>query len=1141
MLRTALLLALVALPAQAASYFVRTNGSDGANGLSIANAWRTIGKSITVVVGGDDVDVGPGDFNEQNQFTGTRVWWHSQSNATTRQFRLDGASNTLSGIRFTKACDANWLSWNAFIYLDSAAHYTTVTNCFIGDQPWVSDTNFSFNPIGAGTNTISSPNIDFVAKGFAIGGIFWINGVSYSNGTRGAQYRFANQQRAVRPTNVTQTALTFSNAVLTAETNPSTWALISGGATFDYRGISFTPSGGSGPSNCFIAGNTFSNMVGQAIFLNGHDTVISNNTFVDIQGNSYIVHGGYNHVIISNYFPRMRLPALYSQTETVDHTGGTFYDYYVRIIIGSSLQTWNTNILIQGNWFEDIDNAGLGIQHVVVGDETDHHTYRVIGNVFVGVAGPTDGGQNNMMIESNTFYRCSFQSGYSSSPVTIGGELGIYTNNTLRFTGNLMVGCGDHSSHTNEGYPSFTATTGIISSNNYVCGGEVSRWNAMPSWPATNGVNGGDPMFVDEFNPRGPDGIPFTADDGLRLHPRSPARGMGALPAATATPSKPIAFFRPTNVASNYLDYTGTNFNPSWHTQLFAFNRVNWDRLYNYGDAMFNLPKTTDFNASNSISGSWSTNTAAGIRDYVWDFGDGSRPVWVRLVPDVTHTFLIPGQVTVTLWTTNTSGGTASHSRNYRVLPGTNFANDVFYVSTTGSDSTNGSLSFPWRTISNAVHNASPGDYIAVLPGHYGEFINMGDMSPSNGTSLAQITVVGYNAYFWCLSQRRNYWTWEGFSHTNTSTPVTGDFRAPYNLYGTPITNVVIRNGFFQNGATNISFLYSKQDAGIYNVGVYASNNFITRTIGPVFLVTGSNVVIDGNIAIEIAGEGDFISGNGVNYKVTRNYVRDIGWTNNNHSDFIQGAFGAGFNKDWLIERNWVELTRTNIEAQITSMGDSNYLHDAVYSNVVYRLNVAVNFALGLNPIGLDGPKIYNNGFYFCAHQTSHNIVHGGQGGGLRGIDVRNNVFYGCGQSGTDTGKGWYSNGTEAEGTNSTFAHANYNYVAGSNNVAKQVAPPHAANRWASTLAGVPQEVNGINGGDPGFVDAANNDWRPQANSILVGAGDTISDVTTDFLGFPMGTNRIIGPFLPEGSAATEIPPVSVSRGHGKRRGGPLP
>jgi parallel beta-helix repeat protein len=52
--------------ARAARYFVRTSGSDAANGQTPAAAWRTIGRATELLLPGDEAVVGPGVYPEQN-------------------------------------------------------------------------------------------------------------------------------------------------------------------------------------------------------------------------------------------------------------------------------------------------------------------------------------------------------------------------------------------------------------------------------------------------------------------------------------------------------------------------------------------------------------------------------------------------------------------------------------------------------------------------------------------------------------------------------------------------------------------------------------------------------------------------------------------------------------------------------------------------------------------------------------------------------------------------------------------------------------------------------------------------------------------------------------------------------------------
>lgn len=1105
-------------PLWAVDYFVRTNGLDLNDGSS-ALPWRTLTKAATTITHGDRVFIGFGDFDEYVQVTTRDSTWLAETNltVTTRAFRFDAATNWLQGIKLSKACDAGWRTWGAFCYLNSGAHFTTVTNCLIVDQPWLAATNWSFNPSGANTNKIVGTGVDFVAAGFATGGVFWVNGVSYSNTTRGAQFRFSNQQRAVRPTNVTSTSLTFSNDVLVAETNPSVWAVISAGSTFDFKGIVFTASGGGGPSNCIITSCLFSNMVGQPIALNGHDNMVTNCEFTAIEGNSFITHGGYNLVVANNYFHHCKLPAYYSILETVDHTGGTFYDYYVRTIIGSSLQTINTNFLFIGNWMEDIENASLGIQHVVVGDETDFHAYSVIGNVFVGIGGELDGGQNNMRIQSNTFYRCSYQQGHSA-PVTIGGEAGIYTNNTLYFTHNLMVANGDHAAHTDEGFPSIVVTTNIVSSNNFVCGPEVSRWNAMPAYGATNGINGGDPMFANEFNPRGPDGRPFTADDGLRLHPRSPALGIGALPIATNL----NAFFRPTNVASNFLDATGTNFNLDWHTNLYAFQRTSWDREYEYGDALLNLPMTVAFTATNSISATWSTNGWIGCKDFVWSFGDGSRSVWTRW-PDVSHTFLRTGAVTISLTVTNSAGSTATHTRNYRIMPiNTNtFTNEVFYVSTNGNDANSGlTESLAKRTVTNGMARLGPGDYLAVLSGT-NEWCDVDTNSTSgpitNGTAILPITVVSYGASIGGARQEVSWWTWEGFEIAGTAVVPIGE-NSYFKIKDGATHGITLRNMYWNAAflTTNVNAIRQQASGGVGGTNHTIVNCHIDKVRGQAGIVHfagATNVLYDGSIDTYASGEADAFKLYGGESTWSRHTSFSFGFTNNNHSDWM--SFGIDSTQPTgtiLVDRCWAE-SHFGTETAVANNGNGDVWLQC--TNLTVRNCVFINFMNGCNPFGFNGGKVYNCLFYRSPWTNGSTVVMGVDKSAINN-DFRNNIFFENYNHGTDTNRGWYSNGYIAvpagPDTNIIGLIANYNYVCGTNFFPKDAAPPDDWANWAVTGT----EAQGINGGDTKFINASTYDFRLNTNSPLRNTGVTIAGFTTDFYGRTRDATWDIGPFEQE-------------------------
>src|SRR5437762_2979596 len=73
----------------------------------------------------------------------------------------------------------------------------------------------------------------------------------------------------------------------------------------------------------------------------------------------------------------------------------------------------------------------------------------------------------------------------------------------------------------------------------------------------------------------------------------------------------------------------------------------------------------------------------------------------------------------------------------------TNLAAATYYVSTTGSDSNNGSLSTPWRTISHAASSVVAGDTVIVENGTYVEAPYLSH----NGTSASRITFKSQNKW----------------------------------------------------------------------------------------------------------------------------------------------------------------------------------------------------------------------------------------------------------------------------------------------------------------------------------------------------------------------------------------------------------
>jgi len=1093
MIFAGLLCYLMTCACYAATRFVAINGKNEGEALSWDTAWRTIAYAAANADNGDTIVIGPGEFNEYVHINSrTNLTFFSSNNAVTCAFRVTTPSNTFSGLRLLSAQNEN-VTWNAFFRIEPSAHWTTISNCVIGDSPQAKATNFVFD---ADLDIIYSPDVDFVRAGFRTNAqIFWA-GCSLSN------LWFANMCKAGIIVGVETNKLYIQDGCISLkETNRSAWSYIFPGANYNgVSGVHFAVSAYAGATNCTIIRNLFTNLVGVAIDLNGYNHRIHGNEIVRQIGNSGLQIKGANHVIMSNYIHDCIVPIYYSAYELnklVYHPpGGGFYDFVAGFIhdTGSWSTYGNSNIVIAWNWFENIEQP-LGQQRVT-NPAGGFRGLNVLSNVFIGFVGPWSGGWNDLNISYNTFYRCAYNEGFKHV-LYLGGN-GI-TNVTVTY--NAFLDCGDHSSLGSEGGFSLVNCYGNINTNgNVILGPEVA---------------GNRLRLRDENRPRGADGRPFTADDGLAPLPGSPVCGVGALGVAIVTPGQPIAHF---TVRDNlgWAEPTGSNYNPAWQAMSAPLRRGVM-RPYTNGAPVAKIPQTVTFVATNSISGTWSTNDWKGIQHFLWDFGDGSRPVWTPW-PDVSHTFLTTGQFTMTLWVTNTAGNVAAVSRVYSVWPNEESSRRIYYVSRNGDDSNPGTYTKPFSSITKALSAAVAGDYVAVLSGNFVDPINLATCGAKNGTLSLPITVVGYNVALQSVYQTCDWWTWEGFEFlgTNIQTGLSAFFTTSGECSG-----ITLRNNWFHDGLKDYAAVLFAAKAKRGGTDYLVVNNVFERIAGGahgvIKLIGQTNVVIDANICKETSRQGDFVQFNGWNIVIRRNWCYNLG--GDNHPDFVQlPTSTSGSEPVWiptgnvLIERNWVQIDDQSENVQICQMATMTN-GSPEFTNIVFRNNVFIGFPGGMN-MKCDGDKIHNNLFYRCSSWYGHVIASGGGNGSTYALDIRNNIFYECGTNrGIAVGTGWYQNGLYPWQTNVTMV-ADYNFVCGSNYAAKALAPPNDAYHWA--IQG--QEARGINGGNPRFANVAQFDFRLLSDSPLLGAGANLSAYfTDDFFGETRSDAWTIGPF--QGSA----------------------
>ena len=378
----------------------------------------------------------------------------------------------------------------------------------------------------------------------------------------------------------------------------------------------------------------------------------------------------------------------------------------------------------------------------------------------------------------------------------------------------------------------------------------------------------------------------------------------------------------------------------------------------------------------------------------------------------------------------------------------------TYYVSLTGSDVADGSISTPWRTIQKGVNTAVAGDTVNVGPGDYTEEVVW--TAAASGVSGNRITLDGINRSATTLKMfvSKPYWTIKGFRFFGTisgSTPsglgtdVKQQFRVMLGAHFLEIQNCLFDKNF-QYTSESIKWhglVWDPPAIGThpYGVGTVASNVLVrdcefTRFKGSIAAqILGDDNVFRNNLIHNFAaGDGVWLWGrrNLIKSNVVHNFYESAGV--GNHPDFIQtfGDKGHG-SKDHIIDGNYVhdligQIALGQLEGHLTTE-----VKDWLWIN-----NIFSNIGKGLSG-SIPGMKFYNNTFYragyaasafgFGARTYEGTPANPGFGfGGTTGTNYAtgtkfyNNIFLDCG---VNDGAFGYSVNLDSL----TGCSADYNYV----------------------------------------------------------------------------------------------------------------
>jgi len=418
----------------------------------------------------------------------------------------------------------------------------------------------------------------------------------------------------------------------------------------------------------------------------------------------------------------------------------------------------------------------------------------------------------------------------------------------------------------------------------------------------------------------------------------------------------------------------------------------------------------------------------------------------------------------------------------------------TYYVSIGGKDTNPGSAALPWRTIEKAANSVQAGDRVTVLPGDYDEVVNFArDATPTQPIMFRSsgAEVGGFNC-------RKSDYIIQGFriNGTNSSSQIAP---ALVYVYANAHRLQVLDNYFHDSPKLKYAVLLERganaipANSSSFNVisnNTFASIDYINISCNGVSNKFLRNIFRDSN------GQADCFRLWGDGHIAADNLVTNLSVVTENHTDFFQ-VFGPvqpvttnhyNFVRNIVLERNIVVNSRIQICQLETFDNPSGYM-----TNLIFRNNLFINLPYAAN-VDMDGTKWYNNLFYRCnTGNGGHVFALGGPKGSAWGTDIKNNIFFECGNR--ENWVGWYPT-VGLFGITNFDVSADYNFVCGSNFDAKRTAS-QSPTGWG----GQGQEAHGINGGDPRFVSIATSNFRPASGSFLINAGTTMQSFADDLLG----------------------------------------
>jgi hypothetical protein len=542
---------------------VRTVCSSGCHHTLIASC-------AAVAVAGDTCVVYPdyaGNEAVQTVNAGTsndnRITFKAMGDVRIKAFRFSDDYVTLDGFTisgYIPMVDTPGSSWDAHVRIDAGADHAEILNNRIGPGVYHHDDNYVFN---ASAKTITTDG-DFVAAGFVPGMRFYISSdvnlreenPNHDNTTTAWGVEPAVFEAKIIKT-VTSSTITMCNGEVGSPCNGASNTVFDDASmestlyanwSSDKNGVwtvGMFLSGSVGPTGAVIRGNTITDIAGRMIALYGTNHLAEHNTFVDTNGWRHFSVLGTGHIIRYNLMrDSPRWPGFTHPEGQVAAAGQGTWDMIDNIVVAEG--TIDTeNIRFTNNFITNVDHQIVRLEGTIgaiAGED-----FVITNNVFHAVERPGTSNAPGTILRQNTFYGSAhsdndgnashvFNVAESSNHGDAGGppESEVISNAWVENGYSDGPNIDDHGWYDTRNFNN-VFTPGVSADYNFVAGPESEGFPEKTNFNITNngitvetnGVNGGDPLFQNIDDPLGPDGLPWTADDGLMPKAASPLCGAG--------------------------------------------------------------------------------------------------------------------------------------------------------------------------------------------------------------------------------------------------------------------------------------------------------------------------------------------------------------------------------------------------------------------------------------------------------------------------------------------------------------------------------------------------------------------------------------------------------------------------------------